>query len=464
MKPLATTKTVLFSTILAISLAGCEQPGLSAAPEFDLDIPNSLKASSESAKSNAERMDSFSRTLETISVSAGEAGNTFNSGGVSARSGTGEPCSFNSVSDDDMFANGYNMTRFMVSAVSTWTCVADTLITLTDGLPHDGAIVATDNVKGTEGYEADEPTHYSVSDESDSQTTIRIYYGYDQELPPTSSDEAGFYLAWDSFLSDVSGKLIINSQFHDEVPESDDPVQMRLDFDFSESSKVADMYMKFDDANEWAEGYRIKVTKDLTAPLSGKVFEAQGLLAMTAQYVPVNGIEALPDLSVYTVANQLGDGAAVAQMTDLVLPLELTNTNHLGNYLTTKEDTYYFDSDSDWDYIAKTFTVATLEGGRTTAATGGTWLNPFDPSLDMIAAELELGSSYFTGSECAADGDNCVELINAVVEDGFANQEQNQGANPMDWRSTELMAPVYLDTVFPNGLNWDGAFDQVFYP
>jgi hypothetical protein len=146
------------------------------------------------------------------------------------------------------------------------------------------------------------------------------------------------------------------------------------------------------------------------------------------------------------------------------MSLPMTETNHLGHYLTTKEDVYFFDANSEWDYIEKTFTAATLEGGRTTPATGGSWLAPFDPSLDMIATELELGSSYFTGTECAAVGGDCTALINAVIEDGFAGQEQNQGTDPMDWRSTSLASPTYLTTVFPNGLNWDGAFDQVFYP
>lgn len=450
MKTLTPVKTSIAAAIMAVSLVGCEELSAPYTPVFDLAFPDSMQGDPiiSTNSNNVERV--LTRGADVVN-------------GIDSRSGTGEPCSFRSVEDDDIFANGYNMTRFMVSAVASWTCVADTLITIADYVEADGTIIATDNVKDSETYDSEDPTHFSVTSDSDSQTTIRMYYGFDADLPPTNYDDAAFYMSWSSVLDDAEGRLIIDATKFVEPMVADDPVQMRLDFDFDAEQKTADMFLKFDENNEWAEGYRIKVSKDLdTNPLE-KVFEAQGLLAMTAQYAPVNGVDELPELSVYTVSNELGDGAAIAQISDLTMPLELTDTNHLGTYLTTKEDVYYFDVDSDWDYIAKTFTEATLEGDRTTAATGGTWL-PFDPSLDMIATELGLSTSYFTGSECANEGDSCVELINAVVQDGFAGQEQNQGSDPMDWRSTELASPIYLESVFPNGLNWDGAFDQVFYP
>jgi hypothetical protein len=434
---------------------GCDQLGFNTTPVLDMDIPDSLQgektARSLTSTESNEAMALIARGADVVN-------------GYAPRAGLDGPCSFRSVDDGDMFANGYSMTRFMVSAVSSWTCISDTLITIADKVEHNGDIIATDNVKGSETYDSEEPTHYSVTDDSDDQTTVRMYYGFSTNLPPTEYDAAAFYMSWTTLLDDTEGKLIIDANLFEEPIVADDPVQMRLDFDFSADTKTADMFLKFDDNNSWAEGYRIAITKDLTADITEKVFEAKGLLAMTSQFIPVDGIDELPDLSVYTVSNQMGDGAAIAMVSDLTMPLEISDSNHVGNYLTTKEDIYYFNAQSDWDYINKTFTTATLEGGRTTPATGGTWLLPFNPSLDMIAAELELGSSYFTGTECANIGDECAELINAVVQDGFAGQEQNQGSDPMDWRSTEISAPVYLESVFPNGLNWDGAFDQVFYP
>jgi hypothetical protein len=137
--------------------------------------------------------------------------------------------------------------------------------------------------------------------------------------------------------------------------------------------------------------------------------------------------------------------------------------NHLGNYLFDKDDIYFFDDDMDWDWINKTITDARYRGGRTTPAIDGTW-DPFDPSLRMIAEALGLGSDYFTGSQCVNIDDNCTDLLNAVFADGFAEQEPNQGADPGDWRSNAIAMPTYLDTVYPNGVDWSGAFDYEFTP
>jgi hypothetical protein len=82
----------------------------------------------------------------------------------------------------------------------------------------------------------------------------------------------------------------------------------------------------------------------------------------------------------------------------------------------------------------------------------------------MIALELALGADYFTGSKCAEIGDDCTDLLNAVFTDGFADQEENQGSDPMDWRSDAIAMPEYLSSVYPNGIDWSGAFDYAFTP
>ena len=82
----------------------------------------------------------------------------------------------------------------------------------------------------------------------------------------------------------------------------------------------------------------------------------------------------------------------------------------------------------------------------------------------MIIAALALDSDYFAGSKCAQLNDDCNQLLNAVFVDGFADQEKNQGSDPMDWRSNALAGASYLESVYPNGLNWSGAFEQSFTP
>ncbi len=370
--------------------------------------------------------------------------------------------------DSDPFRNGYEMTKFMVSAMAAWTCVADTLIEISALLPHNGTVAATDNVLGAPGYDPDDPTHYSITDESETQSTIRLFYGYASDTPPTGSELAGFYLSWDTANSaQTNGRLIIDVTALNSTRAVDDPTQMRMDFVSGEDTRSIDMFIRFDDGNEWADGMRIVVDKDLTANPFEQVFLARGLFAMKRQFQVFNNIAELPNLAMVTVADRFGEGAAIAEFQNMGLGLPINLTNHLGEYLFTKTDRYFFDADQSaaepWDWIDKSITSAEYRGGRTTPATGGTWI-PFDPSQDMIITALGLDSDYFTGIKCANLGDDCTPFLNAVFMDGFAGQESNQGADPMDWRSTALASPQYLTQVYPNGVNWNGAFEQTYTP
>ena len=384
-----------------------------------------------------------------------------------ASSGTGLPCAFVGADGDDPFRNGYQMTRFMVSAVATWTCFADVLIELADHVEGDGEIYETNNDPSQPDYDPEDPTHYSVTADSDTQTTIRFYYGYNRSTPPTKTEDPQFFISWDTpEEGHLEGRLIIDGRAIDaQDREDDDPAIIRMDFDYSDTQKDADMYLRFDDNNFWAEGLRIRVTKDLTASSFEQVFVAVGMIEMKDQFLPTGDITEIPIVHMYTVSDGFGNGAAIADFEDLSLPLilNLSRGNHLGNYLFTKEDIYFFDDAGDWDWIHKTIINSEYRGGRTTPATGGTW-TPFDPSLDLIATELDLGADYFSVGMCAETGDDCTDLLNAVFEDGFSNQEPNQGADPMDWRSNAIANPTYLDSVYPNGTDWSGAFDFIFTP
>lgn len=390
--------------------------------------------------------------------------------GAQVRS-TDAPCAYQGPDDEnDPFRNGYEMTKFMVSVVASWTCWTDALIDISAYVPHDGKIYETDNQKDNVNYDADEPTHYSVTDDSDTQTTIRIYYDYDRDVPPLEGSDPQFYFSWNEDVNgDIQGRLIIDGTAIDpENRNPEDPTMMRMDFNYTAMEEVADMYLAFDDGNEWADGFRIEVKKDLTAAPFEHVFTARGLIDAKRQFIEVPPISELPILRMYTVSDRGGEGAAIAEFADVALPLPLNLAgNHLGNYIFDKVDTYFFDADQTtsepWDYINKTFSFAEYRGNRTTPATGGTDV-PFDPSLDQIVDYLGLPNTYFTGNECADVDDDCVDLLNGIFAGGFAEQEPNQGADPNDWRSVALQNHVYLETIYPNGVDWTGAFDFAFTP
>lgn len=387
---------------------------------------------------------------------------------AAASAGDNQPCAFLGIGDDDdPFRNGYRMTRFMVSTISAWTCLTDVFMDVAVTVPHDGVIRQTENNRDAANYDRDDPTHYSVSDASATQTVIRLYYDYSRSAPPVASSAPGLFVSWNkSSAGVVTGRMVVDALLiKGDDRDSKDPIAMRMDFTFDAEQKMADMFLRFDAGNEWAEGFRIQVTHDLHANPLQTVYVARGLMDMKSQFLPVTGVSEVPQLKMYTVSDRLGKGAAIAQLNDVGIGLELTSTNHLGNYLFDKTDTYFFQADKDWDYIHKTVTASQYRGGRTTPASGGSWVLPFNPSLDMIEQNMNLGTGYFADT-CSVIGDDCSALMNAIFADtdGFAGQEPNQGSDPLDWRSTAIATPDYLTTVYPNGVSWDGAFDPSYTP
>jgi len=422
-------------------------------PSLEMNIPDSVSGGSQQTTAQTQ-------VIGAIVTASQQAVST-------AGSGTGQPCNYLGVDQDDPFRNGYQITKLLVSAIATWTCIADGVIDASAYLPADGQIHETDNIKSSSGYDREDPTHYSVTHDSETQTTVRLYYDYDRLTPPQVSEVPQFFMSWNSTSKDVvDGRIVLDGLKINPIDrELDDPTMMRMDFNYTLTEKNADMFMQFDEGNPWAEGFRIHVKKDLTVSPLRNVFLARGLIKMKAQFLPVTGITEIPNVQMFTVSDSFGNGAAIAEFQDVSLPLELnaSSSNHLGNYLFTKSDVYYFDYNSDWDYINKTITQSAFRGGRTTPVSGGTWI-PFDPSLDVIISGLALDANYFTGTLCANNGDDCNELLNAAFADGFAYQEKNQGSDPLDWRSEVLSQPTYLDSVYPNGSSWDGAFDYSYLP
>jgi len=383
---------------------------------------------------------------------------------------TNNQCQFVGDDDEDHFKNSYKMTKFMVSVVASWTCISDKIILISKLVAHDGAIVETENDTTASNYDPEEPTHYSIADDSKTQTTIRIYYNYPRITPPRAGDDPQFYMSWNetglnTAKKRVEGKLIIDgTKIQSNSRKTDDPTFMRMDFDYTLSLKDVDMFLRFDNGNQWADGIRINVSKDLTADPLKQVYLARGLIKMKKQFSPVSGITEIPNVQLYTVSDLYGKGASIAEFQDLSLPLELNaaTNNHLGNYLFTKTDTYYFQINQGWDWVDKKITSSEYRGGRTTPATGG--ISATDPSLEDIKTVLSLDPNYFTGSLCAVIGDNCNELLNAIFRDGFFSHEQNQGNNPVDWRATALASAQFLNSVYPHGADWFGAFDFNFTP
>ena len=423
---------------------------------------------------------SFSQPVPDIriiipdSMTGGTVDATRSLSNISRAAGSDQPCFYHGQGDEDLFRNGYTMSKMMISSVATWSCVADTVIEIAAFIPHDGIIYESDNDLDSPSYDPEESTHYSITDDSDNQVSVRIYNGFSRAIPPTADSIPHIYISW-AELTDgsVQGRLIIDALGKNsaQVVDPEEPIALRLDFDLNASNRTGDMYIKFADGNELTNGFRINVTEDLLANPLFEVFTAQGILDLKQQYLPDTGLTETPVLKVFAVANQLGKGATIANFIDVGVSFELNAelNNHLGTYLFTKEDKYFFDADQSafepWDFIDKTVTVSEYRGDRTTALTGGTWEPDFNPSIDLIILAFELDAGYFTGSQCNNIGDDCNVFLNAVFRDGFADQEMNQGTDPLDWRTDALASAVYLDSIYPAGhTDWTGVFEPVFNP
>lgn len=423
--------------VSAVLLAGCQnqtEPPRGPQAVFSLPLPNSLTQNPQSQQALHLRAAAL-------------------------------PCAFNGADQPEPFKNGYSMTRFTTAIMATWTCLADTVIHVVNFLPHDGQIyAATDNIKGSDGYRSQDPTHYSVTDDGESQTSVRLYYGYDENSPPTDTDKPGFYISWhDDGSGGKSGRLVIETGLIDDPSRKpDDPSRMRMDFNYTGVEKRMHMYLQFDN-NDWANGFHLEVSQDLTANRLQQVFTARALMDMKRQFADNVTSTALPEFKMYTVANQLGDGAALAQFNSVALSLPLSETAHLGEYLFDKTDSYYFQENHDWDWIHKTFSNVSYLNSRNLPAEGGSW--PDDPSLAVIRDAYGLPLDYFSNGLCELPADDCTLLFNTIFEDGFPGQEKNTGADPGDWRSEALDGVVYLDSVYPPGFTtWEGVFEMGFTP
>lgn len=438
-----------------IALTACQSSSDDAPPEstfsyLNMNLPDAMTG----GKGTAGAL--------SASVPAGQnSANAMMAASIGAKShdptpaGSGEPCEYRGAENGHEFDNGYQMTRFLVGAAASWTCMADLFVYISTIIPHDDTIQATDNIKGTVDYERDEPTHYRVTDDSATQTTIRLFYDFDSGTPPTLNNQAGYYFSWDDDdAGTIGGKMVLNvDNMTGDAATADRVTDMRMDYAYTPTQKQATLYLKFAGTHPNVDGFRIEVTKDLTAVVTDKVFTAKGLMAMKDQWMPLTFVTATPNFVMYAEANLDGQGAAIAQFQDVGANLVLPNAESLGEYQFTKDDIYYFTSTKGWEYIYKTVTVASLAGGKNNVTT------PYTDAEIETFLSLTGGTIGACTAATPANDPACVSLINAVVGDGFAGQEQNQGTDPCivgDWRCTGIGsegtggAPSYLTQIYPD--------------
>lgn len=361
-------------------------------------------------------------------------------------------CGFEGVAGDDPFRDGYNMTKFLVSAVATWQCFADSIIIIVAAIPFptDGTFVEFD----PDPSDPDGPTGIRVTDNSSNQRTIELFFN-------GNTTTAGVYLSW-SFGTNFEGKLILSSVVMNDPSDpgfdADEPNNLRMDFSNNGTTQTADMIISFPGANLWAEAFRITAVKTL----ADDSFVVRGIMDMKGQWDPDYAGTATPTLKMFGVSDSAGRGAARSEFADLGLDLDLTPSTTLGSYNFTFNGRYYFLANGTSEWINKNVSSAEFAdplGDRT--ATPG--------EISFVEGAIGV-PAYFTNTCTATLGADCTALFATIFDDGLEGRDQNTvGPEPTDSRKTALDAGAYLTTACPAdaaSCTFDDTdvFDQSFTP
>lgn len=397
-----------------------------SAPRLDMGLPESLTGGS------------------TSTATASDAG--------SLRAGP--QCDFNGAGSGDPFRNGYRMTQFLVSMAAAQTCLADFLMNEVTqlGAPTDGTLVALPS------GDAGSPSHLSITTDTATQTTIRLYWDGNTTTP-------AMFLSWNEGSAATEGRLIATAAAMGGSTDPGAPDRMRLDFTYTDTEQKVNLYFAFPSTNpHMVSGFHIRVSKALDG--STPTYVALGRMDMSGQPMAAfdsnitNHISAAPTMLVFTISDADGQGAAIASFTDLGLGFDLGADGHLGYYLHTKTDKYFFTGGGASEWIDKALNSASLAGGKTTNST-------VDGSV-----ESALGLSAGTIGTCATASPNpdaaCNALLSAIFADSNYVTEPESGSDPGDARSTvinSVTASDYLQSPYPPGFSsWSGVFEMSFTP
>jgi len=421
---------ILLALELALTMTSCSQdeetttsstPTSSSeitAPSLEMDLPDTLTGGASSSK-----------VL----------------GGVWAKGGPN--CSFEGGSQSNPFENGHAMTKFLTGIAQSQLCLADYLsnVAIEMDIAVDGELHAVP------GNDSGSPSHIQVTANSDTQTTVQLYWNNDKTNP-------SLFLSWNVSGSVTSGRMVLDAAAMGNS-DSGAPDSVRVDFTQTDSAATANVYMAFPDTNSFLTGFRVQLIEDKTlASTAVNRIVVKGRMDMKDQFGAASDstmstyITEIPNLKVYTLSDGDGKGAAVAIMSDMGLSL-----GTLGYYIHTKRDEYFFASDGTSEWVEKTVTDATYKGGKTA-----------DTATDSYV-DSALGITSGTTNACGlGTASSCVTLMQGIYTAGWSGQEQNSGADPGDDRTSlvdAITSDDMLSSVYPSGeSSWDNVFDMSFTP
>lgn len=430
---------------LALVLAGCAKKKATTAapaPSVTMDFPTSVAGTATATSAS---------TLDVRPLASSQPA-----------------CHYAGADETDPLRNGYVMTRWLVGNTASWMCITDFLaqtvstLLVAGAVPRNGSFV---DLTGGGGGGTNPPTGLSVL-AANGQTTLQLYFHGSTTAP-------GVWLTWTGSGNTYSGRLLVYTANVDNDPSVDlsvdptSPTHMRLDFDFSASTRTASMVMAYSPPaypvsaswnNPWLDGFRL----DATEAMADHSFVIKGYMGTKAHldsnYAPLTSDSTTkPSVQLLAVSDSAGTGAAVSNVADIVLEFTFDASNHLGYFLYTKNDRYYFTSSGGAEWIKKNVTAATYM-----PVNGWTNTSPSDANIDT-ALSLTAGTTAGCKSNTGTD---CPDLLNAIFDMGVYGADLNSSSpEPNDSRQTALNAATYLTQAQPDGHNatdWVGVFDLTY--
>ena len=423
------------------------------------DVTTDDSASSSSSSNSSSSSDTYSGSGVSVSIAYPDTltggsvtGTTALTRTIAHLGGRAEAGCFYQ-GNPNWWVNGYNMTQFLIGTSATWTCIAESLITLAALLPLPNGVII------------------DISDATDPDSPTGIRYSKDGEINvfefffDGNTVDSDVWTAWvESDVgsgTEVEGRLVLSDRMLSGGADPTDLIGLRVDFYIGSSLETAGLFVAFADTTDLI-GFRADVAHDLSGTFPA--FTAKGIVELREQWdtdFVAAGITTTPDLRIITYASDDGEGATIGRFVDAGLSLN-DGTSDYGLYLFSKDDIYYFAADGSSEFINKSIDAASYVGERSISTT----------SLDYVEALLGLGAPYFDtfcyDETATDDASDCTAFVQSLFQyvdpDGntLFGMEPNSGTVPADSRFDLINGVTdgdYLDSALPVDV-----FAQTFTP
>jgi hypothetical protein len=339
---------------------------------------------------------------------------------------------------EDFFDNGFTMTRFLVVLSENQACYADRFISIADEYLGPYLNLGKTSL-GDSGLSAFQIDH--VDDD------YSLWFWFD------GADDPTFYLTWTADnAGDSAGRFINRTQ----SAAGSDPMSVRFEFTRNDSVDENAVFVAYEsDTSSDLEGFHTVVGR--TTSDTETSYLAKGIIGFARQFATnlSEAVDFTPSLRMVTVSNAAGEGAVIADYTDVGIRIRADATADLdmGTYRYTLQDKVYFNEDASTDWQYKEITDATYVGNDPRTGDGLAGIILCLETADCDNEDITLGAQYFTDTCDATDGADCKDFMQVIFDHGWGGIYTNS-SDPepsSDSRYQALNNAEQLTELWPSG-------------